>query len=702
MTKRFISRADRSKSLILGTAILILGCSFTLNGAAQNIAPSLPFKYRAWLEEEVPYIISKKERAVFLQLDNDNIRSLFIQAFWKQRDPTPGTPENEYKAEHYRRLSVANKKYGFGSTTPGWKTDRGFIYIILGEPRTIEEHSSQQELKDTEIWFYQDMAKYSLQNAFYIVYIRKNNSDLYTLYSPAKDGPNAFFIRDTMMDPADFYSAYGKLRDLNPAIAEVSLSLVPGEGNAASGRASLASELLIQKISTVPILRLNDFYADKLMKFRGLVDVEYSINYINSDFLVQIRQDDSGVFFVHYLIEPERLSVGSYESKYYSNLVLNGMVSDKNDKTIFQFEKEYQIELKEEQARSAAQPPLQINDMFPLIPGEYRFSILMKNTISKEFTAFEEKVIIPEVDDAPRLSDILLCYDAKTMADGSGVYRPFQFEGMLLFTQPKNVLFSSDQFSAAFQVWGVNGELRENAMVTIEIIKGGEIVYKNARNIAGSTTTINILEKIPLENMPAAFYEMRVALKDQSGNELDARRINYAVSTLAGYARPLVKTTALPVSNDALNNYRLGMQHSNKSNYVDAAREFETARFKKREDVNFAISLAGAYLHLNRFGEILDVLIPFLEKEPAIYEVFFFLGKAAQGKEDYGGALKYYIQAASHFGADIPLLNSMGDCYFRLENFAEASKFWKKSMEMNPKQPLVQKKIDTLQALMKR
>jgi GWxTD domain-containing protein len=91
----------------------------------------LPAFYKQWLEEEVIYIITAREREVFLQLDSNQERDLFIEAFWKQRDPTPATPQNEFKDEHFRRIKYADTMFGKGTSKPGWKTDRGKIYIIL-------------------------------------------------------------------------------------------------------------------------------------------------------------------------------------------------------------------------------------------------------------------------------------------------------------------------------------------------------------------------------------------------------------------------------------------------------------------------------------------------------------------------------------------------------------------------------------------
>jgi GWxTD domain-containing protein len=96
--------------------------------------------YKKWLDEDVVYIITDEERAAFKQLSNDEERDNFIEAFWQRRDPTPDTEENEYKEEHYQRIAYANEHFAAG--VPGWKTDRGRMYIVFGKPDEIDSHPS--------------------------------------------------------------------------------------------------------------------------------------------------------------------------------------------------------------------------------------------------------------------------------------------------------------------------------------------------------------------------------------------------------------------------------------------------------------------------------------------------------------------------------------------------------------------------------
>src|SRR5690348_13221417 len=94
--------------------------------------------YRQWLTEDVTYIISPDERNAFLQLDTNEEREQFIEQFWLRRSSNPDLPDNDFKEEHYRRIAYANEHYASG--IPGWKTDRGRMYIMWGPPDEIESH----------------------------------------------------------------------------------------------------------------------------------------------------------------------------------------------------------------------------------------------------------------------------------------------------------------------------------------------------------------------------------------------------------------------------------------------------------------------------------------------------------------------------------------------------------------------------------
>jgi GWxTD domain-containing protein len=141
-----VSLFKRSIAVVLGLMIAFGSASFALAQDKGKIKDpnekkkrdELKSVYQKWLNEDVNYIITDEERKAFKTLKTDEERDQFIEQFWLRRDPDPDTNENEYKEQYYERIQYANEKYASG--IPGWKTDRGRIYIMFGKPDEIESH----------------------------------------------------------------------------------------------------------------------------------------------------------------------------------------------------------------------------------------------------------------------------------------------------------------------------------------------------------------------------------------------------------------------------------------------------------------------------------------------------------------------------------------------------------------------------------
>jgi len=136
---------------------------------ARNIKPELKKAYKDWLEKDVTYVITDEERKAFKKLATDDERERFIEEFWRRRDPDPDTDENEFKEEYYERIAYANEH--FSSGIPGWKTDRGRIWIMYGKPDERETHpmggsyerpsyegGGNTTTYPFEVWFYRYLA----------------------------------------------------------------------------------------------------------------------------------------------------------------------------------------------------------------------------------------------------------------------------------------------------------------------------------------------------------------------------------------------------------------------------------------------------------------------------------------------------------------------------------------------------------------
>ncbi|MCB1022550.1 MAG: GWxTD domain-containing protein [Bryobacterales bacterium] len=161
--------------LSLATAAFAVGLFQAVPATAQE--PLADSVYRHWLSQDVAYIIGDDERGAFLALQTDDERKRFAEQFWERRDPTPDTPENEAKAEHFRRIAYANSRFGstFEGRAPGWMTQQGRIYIQFGPPDELEAHPSGglspsgfDNADPYEIWTYRPGARPSSGTVIFV------------------------------------------------------------------------------------------------------------------------------------------------------------------------------------------------------------------------------------------------------------------------------------------------------------------------------------------------------------------------------------------------------------------------------------------------------------------------------------------------------------------------------------------------------
>ena len=161
--RRILNRTEKSHTPhmpLLAAILLVISAALAFAALqqpapAQEQAAATSDAYQRWVDEDVAYIIQDQERHAFKDLTTNAERDRFIEQFWERRDPTPGTAQNEFKEEHYRRIAYTNSHFS-SPTIPGWKTDAGRIYITFGPPDEIDAHIASCSLSAPahEDWTY--------------------------------------------------------------------------------------------------------------------------------------------------------------------------------------------------------------------------------------------------------------------------------------------------------------------------------------------------------------------------------------------------------------------------------------------------------------------------------------------------------------------------------------------------------------------
>ena len=676
-------------------AFLLLLC-LGLSSFAARQDDKFPPRYRAWLEEEVVYIITPIEKEVFLKLQSDRERAMFIEAFWKQRDPTPNSPDNEFRSEHYRRLNHANRVLGRETPRPGWRTDRGRIYILLGEPNDIQRFDGKADIYATEVWFYQNKEEAGLPAGFNVVFFKEGGHGEYRLYSPTRDGPQAL-LSGFMGSPSDFERAYQQLRESAPALANVALSLVPGEASSTFGRPSLSSDILLQRIETVPQSLVRDRYARKFLEYKDIVEVEYTANYLDSEALIRVFGDPAtGASFVHFVIEPRRLSVNQHDRRFYTTLKLNGMLSDMNGRPVYQIDRTYTINLTDEQVRAAGAQPFNLVDMFPVVPGEYRLSLLLKNEVSKEFTSVEQTLAIPPAGAGILLMRPVLTYRTARSDVAPGFVRPFQIGPIRLYAQPNRVFLRSETLGVVFQVAGLEGASAGEAEIRVSFTRDGEPFRETTYRTSDLPFLPDVVLEFDLAEFSPAHYGVRVAVVS-GDREIAAADEAFDITFAAAMPRPWVFSRLSPAAGTAPHELVLGTQLFNLGRIPEARVRLERAAAGMPDSAEAALALARILVVENHPEEAAAVLAPFLSEDTSSeYDIFYVAGTALRDSGDYGRALEIFERAMNLFGINVALLNVVGECRLAMGHPAEARAAWEKSLELSPDQPEIRNKIESI------
>ena len=675
--------------------------------------------HKKWLEEEVVYIITPAEKDVFLKLETDRERDNFIQEFWRQRDPTPGTPRNEFREEHYLRIDFANRTFGRGTPVEGWRTDRGKFYIMLGRPANVQKYSTF-DIHPIEIWYYTGNPKLDQEPIYRLTFFQRGGSGMYELYDPMRDGPKDLvphherypdtvefddqgrMVLDAgsaaeiqgmahLVDGRDI-QAYLLLRDnVGHELADASFSNFPGRKGPTY---RLPSAILIKEVETYPTKKIDDNYAYEFLEHKAVVEVSYSVHYIGNQSKVDVLQHPSGMFFVNYSIVPENLSVDFYKNKYFTSLLASLRVADPEGKTIFQMERSIPIELKKEELEAIGKRPFHLYDSFPIISGNYTFNLLLENTVTKEFTSFETTLRVPPPGQL-QIGSLILARNVKKDLPVGEIHRAYQVGDIQIYPTLKNIFLGKDKLHLFFQIYNLTPELKEEGILKYIFFREGQPSHTIEKKIQEYESSRDFLEEISLDELTPGRYAVRVSLLDKNGNELlmESEEFRITETQLPG---SWISAQTSPPADDPFYSNIIGTQHLNKGDMDQALQELSKAYEKEPETLDYALDYSRALLISKEFKKVRDILSPFVDTKDLNFDLFYYLGEASKEISQYEEAIYYYQNALSYRGNVVEILNSIGTCYLELDNKGEALRAWEKSLEINPDQKEIKARVEEL------
>lgn len=659
----------------------------------------LSSKYKEWLDI-VDYILSPVEEEVFLKLTADRERDIFIEAFWKQRDPTNGTSQNEFKDEHMRRFNYANKYFGRGTSRPGWKTDMGRYYIILGPPNSIERLENTRGIWPTQIWNYFGDKSLGFPTYFVLVFFKRGGHGEYALYNPSSDGPMSLLISPEGLDYTNYREQYNKIKELAPTLARAAITNIPGE-IPYNYMPSLRTNILLSKIAEAPKKAVKTTYATHFLDYKAYVTTDYLANFIECATEINIVRDAIlGMNFVHFSIVPQSISIDYYEPKdqYFCNYSLNVSLR-KGENVIYQYSKDFPFYFTRERIENIKSSGVYIQDSFPFVEGKYKLIILIQNSVEKEFSVYEEEITIPDEERA-QILDSFLGY--KIEENQSFSHFPYKVENMKISVDPRNTFSKNDNLILFLNIRNVSEALWKNGKVEVTIIgsKGSNPLEKflsvGFEDLIFNRT-LSTYMPLPVEALVPDYYELKLALKDGESTLIDSKKINFIISHLPQLAHPISLHKIFPLSNRFLLFYTLAYQYDRINEIERAEANFKKAYELKPDFKEGVVEYAKFLLKIKKFDKNLELIENIKEDENLKFEYYQIKGRAYMGMEQYEEAIDQLLEGNKIYNSDTELLNSLGFCYYKTRKKEKSLEALKASLSLNPGQEGIKKLIEEIE-----
>ena len=671
------------------------------------LAEELPLapRYSEWVNL-TKYIITPKEKAVFKELRSDRERDDFIELFWQQRDPTPGTLQNEYKEEHLRRFAYANKYLQHGSSREGWKTDRGRMYIILGEPENRETIDGSI-LYPMEVWTYRSQPRLGFKTDFRVVFYRKGGLGEYRIYDPFADGPNSLLATDSLSIPADvddYKALYGKIYAVNPLAAEVSLSLIPGsappdpnDGGSSNPTIYLPKtqgSFLLADIEASPYKRVKTTYATNFANLKGVVDVNVAMEYVECASEAVVFQDPAtGLLFLHFALQPEKISVDYVPERgeYYFAFQMSVSLQ-KEGAPVYQYSRTYPFFL-DKKGLERLSAGFAIEDMFPVLAGKYVLTVLIRNTVKEEFSSFEREITVEENEGQgfPRLYGPLVSSQITKKTDDN--MQPFRFGETSVKAAPKGEFDRSKPLTVFFSADTKGFDSPLSATLTVQEQASLKVV--KSLPLAEIPPDSLVYREAPIGTLPPGSYRLSLTLLSK-GIPLQVKESSFSVSSKKNLPEPGSLSKMVPMTKGYFFYYIAGGLAKNLGEEERGKRLMKKAWDLSSDKAGLAEEYGKILLDQGDCERALEVIEHLSGVEAKRFDYLSLKGQcqALLGRDQE--AITTLLEANKIYNSDILVLNTLGRLFLKVGEREEAAKALRASLKLKKEQPLIEELLKDL------
>jgi GWxTD domain-containing protein len=501
---------------------------------AKNLRAELSDVDKTWLMEEVPYIISDEERRAFLELGTAEEREQFIEIFWRNRNPDPGSPVNPVREEHYRRLAYADEH--FASGVPGRRTDRGRIYIIWGPPDEIETHPTggsydrpmEQGGGSTttypwELWRYRHLE--GIGENIEIEFVDPSGSGEYHI---TRDPCEKDALAHVPGAGASLSEVLGSSRTGRFSNSNGTMCPVPLGGISASNSEfeSLDRYFRVQR----PPARLKDL--------EPLVSARIAQNQIHIDYRADFLRVTSGTVLVPITVQvPNRdLSFQSKQGVYSAVLNLYGRISTPGGVVVQTFEDVISRDVPESLFPSSLNLFSIYQKSVPLRSGLYRLDLVIKDTRSGNLGVFNTAVRVPRFEDDKMdassliLADQIEAVPSREIGTGQFVLNSYKVRPRL-----SKEFSSSDKLGIFVQLYNLKVDdtlHRTDVSVAYRILRDQQEVWhavETADHLHQGGEQLTIQRYLPVDSLAPGKYTIEVIAVDLLSTETIIRTADFTL-----------------------------------------------------------------------------------------------------------------------------------------------------------------------------
>ncbi len=491
----------------------------------EALRKELETHYKKWLEEDVGYIILPEEREALNHLNTEEEREQFVEQFWLRRDPTPDTVENEFKEEHYRRIAYANER--FASGIPGWKTDRGRIYIKWGQPDEIEAHPAGGMYERPPEEGGGSTSVYPFEKWRYR-YLEGIGTDIILEFV---DVSGSGEYRMTM-DPSE--------KDALLLVPGAGLSLMEQMGEASKTDRFTRSDGTRLPAGSYETARMQPFERLALfaavqkpppVKFKDLeavVETRISFNLLpfalRMDFL---RVTDTSVLVpITVSIQKKDLTFKLEEDLHRATVNVFGRVTTLTGRRVQTFEDVIQLDIPPSLFRSGLERPAVYQKAIPLRPGLYKLNVVLKDLNSGNMGTVEERLAVPpfESDQLAHssliLADLIERVPVKQVGTGQFVIGDTKVRPVV-----NDEFTRQERMGIYLQIYNLGVDeptRRPNATIEYDILQGNESVFHHAETTAQMERVgqqITLEKVLSLESFAPGEYKLQIKVTDQVRNQ---------------------------------------------------------------------------------------------------------------------------------------------------------------------------------------